>query len=170
MGWGDCIEEVDNSSVKIMSVRWSVNFVPEQYWEQENRGHSIYLMEVEKYGKPTVTFKEHSSRKQNLTSHDQSQFTKLSRKTDPTNRTKQKIPVPKKAQASRLSDYLNTGPISFLKPHDARCRYPLFRGRSFCREEEGREAWEKTKPNLHRSPCPPSLGSNHPCMQNRATS
>ena len=109
--------------------------------EQENRWYStgIYFTEPEKYGKPTVTHKEHSRRKQNLTSHDQFKSTKLYRKTNLTNRTKQKIPVPKKAQPSRLSDYLNTGLISF-QTHDARCRYPLFRGRLFCSKEEGRKA------------------------------
>jgi len=126
-------------------------------------------MEVEKYGKPTVTFKEHSGRKQNPRSHDQSDFTKLQRKTPLHKPTKQKIPVPKKAQPSRLSDYLNTGPISFLKPHDARCRYPLFRGRLFC--GRGRRKRSEREDNLTyiAAPCPPSRRLQPP-MHNRATS
>jgi len=77
--------------------RLSARFNYSSSYGTENKiGDSIYFTEAEKYGKTTVTFKEHSSRKQTLTSHDQSQFTKLCRKTNPTNGTKQKIPSQRK--------------------------------------------------------------------------
>ena len=77
----------------------------------------------------------------------------------------QKIPVTKKVQPSRLSDQLKyrsnfrSSNYTILVAVSSSLLSSYFRplgGKS-------RKAGEKTKPDLHRSPCPPSRGNSHPC-------
>jgi len=95
------------------------------YWKQGNRWNSIYFTKAEKYGKTTVTFKEHSSRKQNHTSHDQSEFTKLKYVAKPTGQTAQNrnFPSQRKSDPAGCPTSQVQVPFSFLKSHDPRCHF-----------------------------------------------
>ena len=113
-------------------------------------GSSIYFTEGEKYDRPTVTFKEPSSRKQNHTSYNRFELTKL---TNPQNRTRetnflQKVRPTKTRPNFLRKNYRQTVPPLCCLPHDPCCCSLR------CRRERRKE--ERKKPKIcmgtHSSP------------------
>jgi len=129
--------------------------------------NSFYLIEVEKNRKTTVTLKEHSSRKKitqvtiNLNSlsylanqpHKPYQTENSRLKESP---TQQVVRLLIKYRSNFPSSKHTILVAAFLATKVVGCR-------RLCGEEKG-EKRERKKPNLHSSPCPPSLGNHHPTI------